>query len=204
MWPATEAKDYIINEEDYKKFIVRDKSNLTLTWLGLTRLSLYTPLPPPTTPYRNSTYSRNNDSRGLKFCRRPYQAKLTTIQHNFNPTVFWGGEDKNNRIQTFFWPKNFLTQKFLDTKNFITKNFFWAKNLLTQLFFYPKFFWPKIFFDRKNIFDPTNFFDQNFFWPKKILWPKNFLPKIIFDPNFKKWIVIFHKHFLTKIFELRF
>ena len=27
----------------------------------------------------------------LKFCRRPYQAKLTTIQHNFNPTISGGG-----------------------------------------------------------------------------------------------------------------
>ena len=48
--------------------------------------------PPPTHPtHRNSTSTRNNDPRGLKFCRRPNQAKLTTIQHNSNPTIFWGG-----------------------------------------------------------------------------------------------------------------
>ena len=45
--------------------------------------------PQPT--HRNSSSTRNNDRRGLKFCRRPYQAKLTTIQHNFNPNIFWGG-----------------------------------------------------------------------------------------------------------------
>ena len=31
------------------------------------------------------------DPSDLKFCMRPYQAKLTTIQHNFNPTIFWEG-----------------------------------------------------------------------------------------------------------------
>ena len=65
--------------------------NLTLTWLGLTRLSLCTPSTHHSPTTRNSTSTRNNDPRGLKFCRRPYQAKLTTIQHNFNPTIFWGG-----------------------------------------------------------------------------------------------------------------
>ena len=38
---------------------------------------------PPHPPPRNSTSTRNIDPRGLKFCRRPYQAKLTTIQQNF-------------------------------------------------------------------------------------------------------------------------
>ena len=55
--------------------------------LGLTRLSLYTHQP-TTTP------TRKTDPMGLKFCRGPHPAKLTTTQHNFNPTIFfffWGG-----------------------------------------------------------------------------------------------------------------
>ena len=42
---------------------------------------------------RNCISNRNNDPRGLKLCRRHYQAKLTTIQHNFNPTTGGGGGD---------------------------------------------------------------------------------------------------------------
>merc|ERR1712240_217511 len=97
--------------------------------------------PPHPTPHRNSTSTRNNDPRGLKFCKRPYQAKLTTIQHNFNPTFFWGGgsyilhlgltlpvfldkkkSDPNLLTNFFFAQKiftqNFLTQNFSDLKNF--------------------------------------------------------------------------------------
>ena len=55
--------------------------------LGLTWLLLFTPLPPP----RNSTSTRNNGPSGLKFCMQPHLTKPTTTQHNFNPTVFWGG-----------------------------------------------------------------------------------------------------------------
>ena len=38
--------------------------------------------------HRNSTSTRKNDPRCLKFCRRPHQVKLTTPQHNF---IFSGG-----------------------------------------------------------------------------------------------------------------
>ena len=131
--------------------------------------------PTTTTTHRNSTSSRNNDPRGLKFCRRPYQANLTIIQRNFNPTIFLGGGHtpstlglpylffRQIQIQIFltkilfipktFYPKFFLTQNFYDPKNF------WPKIFLTQNFFYPNFFDPKIFW-------PTIFLTQNFFNPK--------------------------------------
>ena len=79
------------------------KTNLTLTWLGFCQNPNLTTTQPqpnlnlvgfetiitlhtPTHHYRSSTSTKNNDPMGLKFCRRPYQAKLTTIQHNFNPS----------------------------------------------------------------------------------------------------------------------
>ena len=65
------------------------KPNLSLVGFD-TIITLHTP---PTQPphHRNSNSTRNNGPRGLKFCMQPHQAKLTTTQHNFNPTVFWGG-----------------------------------------------------------------------------------------------------------------
>ena len=128
----------------------------------------------------NSTSTRKNDPRGLKFCRRPYQAKLTTIQHNFNPTIFWGGGsyilhlgltlcvfslDKTNfgfksirpKRQYFFYPKIFLAQQFFDRKFFFTKKIFNQKNFLPKNFFTPKFFLHQIFFYPK-IFLPNIFF----------------------------------------------
>ena len=65
--------------------------NLTLTWLGLTRLSLCTPSTHHSPTTRNSTSARNNDPRGLKFYMQPQPAIPTTTQHNFNPTIFGGG-----------------------------------------------------------------------------------------------------------------
>ena len=47
------------------------------------------PKEPPTT--RNSTSTRKNEHRGLKFRTWPHLTKLTSNQHNLNPTIFWGG-----------------------------------------------------------------------------------------------------------------
>ena len=84
----------------------------------------------------------------LKFCRRPNQPKLTTIQQNFNPIISWEGggviypppwvnptcffRQKKIRIQIF------LTQNFYDPKIFWHKNFFLPKIFFTQIFFYLK------------------------------------------------------------------
>ena len=60
----------------------------------------------PPTP-GNSTSIKNKGPSGLKFCMRRYLTKLTTAQHNFNPTIFWvgvggGGSCRFNRTQIFF------------------------------------------------------------------------------------------------------
>ena len=168
-----------------------------LNLVGLTRLSLYTP---PTHPHhRYSTFTRNNDPRGVKFCRRPYQAKLTTIQHNVNPTIFLGGG-------SYILNLGLILLVFLDIKNFGSKsfrpNFFWPKFFyltfflpklyFIQHFFLPKFFWPLQFLT-ENFFDPKKKLTKNFMtkkigWPKKILAKKFFWPKIvtqiIFNPIF--------------------
>ena len=99
-----------------------------------TIITLHTPHP----THKNSTSTRNNDPRDLKFCRQPYQANLTTIQHNFNPTIVWGGGS------------NILHQNSFTQKIFLPKNF------------YPKFFLPKYFLIQKY-FLTKNFFDQKFF-----------------------------------------
>ena len=150
----------------------------------MTWISLCTPHPPH--HHRNSTSTRNNDPRGLKFCRRSYQAKLTTIQHNFNPTIFWGGGviysppwvnptcffRQKKLGSKSFWPKFFSSQKLFYPKYFFTQNF------ITQKFFVPYFFLPKIsftqiFFDWKLFLDLKIFLTQKFFDPKIFFWAKS-------------------------------
>ena len=103
--------------------------NLNLR-LGLTRLLLFIPhhpTPHHPTPHhttRNSTSTRNKGPSGLKFCMWPHLTKLTTTQHNFNPTGFWGGV-----IYHPHWVNPTL--------------FFWQKKIQTQIFS------TKIFFDQK-------------------------------------------------------
>ena len=63
--------------------------NLTLTWLGLTRLSLCTPSTHHSPTTRNSTSARNNDPRGLKFYMQPQPAIQTTTQHNFILSLYY-------------------------------------------------------------------------------------------------------------------
>ena len=99
--------------------------NLTTTQpqpnLNLVGFDMNITLHTPPTPPRNSTSTRNNDPRVLKFFRRPYQAKLTIIQHNFNPSIFSGG-------RSFIRPLGLtLPEFFLDKKNyphFFDPNFF--------------------------------------------------------------------------------
>ena len=105
----------------------------------------------------------NCDPRGLKSCRRPYQAKITTIQHNFNPTIFWG--------RSYILHLGLTLPVFsLHKTNFGLK--YIRKKIFRQYFFTPKFFWPR------------NFFDRIFFLPKHFFNPKNFLPKIFFTKIF--------------------
>ena len=116
----------------------------------------FTPSTPPhPTPPRNSTSTRNNDPRGLKFCGRPYQAKLTTIQLNFNPTIFGRGGVIHPSLR--LTQQIFLTLNFFDIKIFLTQHFFWHK-----IFFDTKIFWTQNFltiefFLNRNLFDPKNF-----------------------------------------------
>ena len=107
--------------------------------LGLTRLLLFTTTPPTT---RNSTSIRNKGPSGLKFCMRPLLTKLTTTQHNFNPTIFWVGVEGGSYILplgltllALFLDKIFLTKNLFDQKFFLTKNFFDPKNSLTKNIF---------------------------------------------------------------------
>ena len=145
--------------------------------MGLTRLSLYTP---PTTHHTNSTSTRNIDPRGLKFCRRPYQAKLTTIQHNFNPTIFWGG---GSYILHLGLTLPFVLNKKISDPNLFDQHFFYPKIFLPKIFFYPKYLWPKLFLtkiviDSKKCLPRISltqiFFDQIFFWPNNFLTQKFF------------------------------
>ena len=174
--------------------------------MGLTWLLLCTPHLPP---HRNSNSTRKNDLRG-------HQAKLTTTQHNFNPTIFWGGGsyilpigltlpvflDKNNFGYKSFWP-NF----FFDPKNFFTPQKSYKKNFDPKIFLTQKSFWPKTFMGQQFFFDPT-FFWPNIFWPKKKLltqkmffYPKNFWHKIFFWPKifFKQKDIFFDKFFWQNI-----
>ena len=117
------------------------KHNTTLLnlKLGLTRLLLFTTTPPTT---RNSTSIRNKGPSGLKFCMRPLLTKLTTTQHNFNPTIFWVGVEGGSYILplgltllALFLDKIFLTKNLFDQKFFLTKIFFDPKNSLTKNIF---------------------------------------------------------------------
>ena len=56
-------------------------------------------------------------SRGLKFCMQSQLSILTTTQHNFKPTIFWGGgghqppplPPRINPTHFFLWQKYFRT-----------------------------------------------------------------------------------------------
>ena len=143
--------------------------------------------PPPT--HRNSTSTINNDPRGLKFCRRPYQAKLTTIKHNFNPTIFWGGviyPPPWFNPTCFFRQKNFRSKSFDQTffaQNFFTQNIFLPKIFMTEKNFDPKFFWPPNFFP-KFLLTQNIFLTQKVFLTKNFFDPKIFLTQIFLTQNF--------------------
>ena len=63
--------------------------NLNLVGFDMIITLHTTPHPPP---HRNSDSTRKNGPRGLKFVMQHHPAILTTTQHNFNPTIFWGGD----------------------------------------------------------------------------------------------------------------
>ena len=52
-------------------------------------ITVYYTHTPPSTPTPRKV--KNEGPSGPKFCMRPHQTILTTTQHNFNPTIFWGG-----------------------------------------------------------------------------------------------------------------
>ena len=68
--------------------------NLTTTQPNLNLVGFDMIIAVHTTPHhttRKSTSTRNKGPSGLKFWMRPRLTKLATTQHNFNPTIFWGG-----------------------------------------------------------------------------------------------------------------
>ena len=174
-----------------------------------------TPTPhPPIRPHQFFSWELARCSHPSKknFCMRHHLTKLTTTQHDFNPTIFWVGwggvinpppwvnptcifldkeiSDPNLSDQRFFFdPKKLLTSKFLTT-NFFDPNFFWTQNYFDPKFLFdPKIIWPQNFLT-PNFFDPQIFSTPKFFWPSKFLtpklfWPRNFFyPKIIFTQKF--------------------
>ena len=78
---------------------------------------------PPTT---NTTSTRNKGPSGLKFCMRPHLTKLTTTQHNFNPTIFWvgGGGHAGLTLPKFLWGQKFFGLKSFLPKIFLNPKFF--------------------------------------------------------------------------------
>ena len=83
-----------------------------------TIITLHPPLPTHH-HHRNSNSTRNNDPRGLIFCRRPHQPKLTTTQPNFNPKKFFDPKIFFGPI-IFFNPNSFLNKRILFLTNFWT------------------------------------------------------------------------------------
>ena len=81
------SRDFFISLNDLQA--LKPQPQLSSTELGLTWLLLFIP-PHHHTTTRNSTATRINNPRGLKFFMRPHLTKLTTTQHNFDPTIFWG------------------------------------------------------------------------------------------------------------------
>ena len=135
--------------------------NLTTTQPNLnlvgfhTIIAVHTNTTPPTHPTRNSTSTRNKGPSGLKICMRPHLTKLTTTQHNFNPTIFWVGRGGGHAKLTL--PEFFLAKSFSDL-NVFDQRIFWLQN-----FFDPKFFL------HTNFFDPRIFLTQKFFWSQNFL-----------------------------------
>ena len=83
---------------------------LQLSWAELALFSLLD----RTEPTRPGIVSqrKKNDSRGMKFCMHHLPAILRTTQHNFNPTIFWGGESSPPPWLTL--PFLFFKKTFLD------------------------------------------------------------------------------------------
>ena len=98
------------------------------------------PTPPPDPP-RNSTSTRKNDPRGLKFYMRPYLPILTTTKHNFTPppsprgltlshyfltkNIFWQLRTTwHNFNPTIFWGGGVIPPPMAKTIPFFSDNFF--------------------------------------------------------------------------------
>ena len=107
--------------------------------------------------------------------------QLTTIQHNFNPNIFWGGAFINPL------PRVNPTYFFFDKKNDLSKKF-------SLKFFLPQFFLINIFFDRiflQTIFRLKNFFAESFF--HQIYLAQNFFSteNFFFEKSFRPTIILF-------------
>ena len=91
-------------------------TQLNLNLVGFDRIITLHPPRPHTITTGTLLLPEKNNPRGLKFCRQPHQAKLTTIQHNFNPTIFWGDGSYilplGLTLPIFFRQKNFGSKRF--------------------------------------------------------------------------------------------
>ena len=127
------------------------------------------------------------------------------MQHNFNPTIFWGGGGviypptgltlagffqviSTNKTKVVAKKGFFGKQKSFGQKNGKEKNFGWKK-ILTQSFFSThKIFYSKNFLDKKifrpKIFLTKKIFDQKFFGQKNFSTKKYFRPKNFSTKNF--------------------
>ena len=131
---------------------------------------------PPTTTPRNSTSTRKNNPRGLKFFMRPHLTKPTTTQHNFNPTTYWGGGVTNPppRVNPSpsFWGQKFVRDNWHHFNTILTLPYSRGEGVTspprppTPELTLTNFFWQKLFeaqtFLEQNIISLTNFFDRIF------------------------------------------
>ena len=91
------------NEGSIVKTTTQPQPNLNPVGFDMI-ITLHTPHPTP--PHRNSNSTRKKGARGLKFVMPTCPAILTTTQHNFNPSIFWGGvinpSSRDNPTNIFF------------------------------------------------------------------------------------------------------
>ena len=123
--------------------------NLTFTWLGLTRLSVYTH---PTTTTTGTLLLPEIMIIGVWY----FVGDLTKPN--------W---QESNTILTLLFSGggSYVLHLGLTLPGFFRQKKFRIQIFLAEIFFLPKYFLPKIFFDPKFLW-PKKFWTQNFFDPK--------------------------------------